>query len=341
MKPEKLKSGNWRCKVFLGTDPNGKKLFKSITAPTKKEALALAAELACDKTKMQKAGLTVGYCIDAYIREKESELSPHTVQGYKAMAKIRYDSIRDIPIVNLTARDVQILMSDLYGLSHKTKKNVLGLLTASLRYFEQPLDVSSVKIGRQKKEKFAPPSHDCVARLINESKGELKLMIMLGALCGLRRGEVFGLKTKNVDIKKKQIYIDSTLIYADKIYVTGLTKNESSVRTVDLPDIVVEEIKPYVAAGNELVFQTPMNTAMKHYYALRDRLEGCSNIRFHDLRHYYASALVIAGVPDTYAMKMGGWKTPETLRKVYQATFDDHLAKEREKVNNIFNDTFK
>jgi len=40
MKPEKLKSGNWRCKVFLGTDLNGKKKFASVTAPTKKEALA-------------------------------------------------------------------------------------------------------------------------------------------------------------------------------------------------------------------------------------------------------------------------------------------------------------
>ena len=79
MKPEKLKSGNWRCKVYLGTDPDGKKIFKSVTAPTKKEAIAKAAELALDDKKIKQSKLTVGYCIEAYIHEKESELSPHTV----------------------------------------------------------------------------------------------------------------------------------------------------------------------------------------------------------------------------------------------------------------------
>ena len=50
MKPEKLKSGNWRCKVYLGMDENGKKLFKSVTAPTRKEAIALAAEIVANET---------------------------------------------------------------------------------------------------------------------------------------------------------------------------------------------------------------------------------------------------------------------------------------------------
>jgi hypothetical protein len=50
---------------------------------------------------------------------------------------------------------------------------------------------------------------------------------------------------------------------------------------------------------------------------------------------------IVAGVPDTYAMKMGGWKTPTTLRKVYQSIFEDQYDKERDKVNNIFNSQFK
>ena len=64
-------------------------------------------------------------------------------------------------------------------------------------------------------------------------------------------------------------------------------------------------------------------------------------IRFHDLRHYYASALVAAGIPDIYAMKMGGWSTPDTLKRVYQDVFGDQYEKEKNKINGIFNDTFK
>ena len=341
MKPEKLKSGSWRCKVFLGKDSSGKQIFKSVTAPTKKEALAKAAELAADNNRAKQSRLTVGYCIDQYIKDKESELSPHTVQGYRAMARIRYDSIRDIPLSDITTRDVQRLMAELSDLSTKTKKNVLGLLTAALRYFEKPLDTSNVKIGRQKKEKFSAPPHDSILKLIEGAEGELKLAIMLGALCGLRRGEVFGMRCENVDLKKKQIYIDSALVEANGIRKIGLTKNDSSVRCVDLPDIVSEELKKHISKDKVYIFTTPMSTTLKRFFRLRSSIPECNSIRFHDLRHYYASALIIAGVPDTYAMKMGGWKTPTTLRKVYQSIFEDQFELEKNKVNQVFNSRFK
>ena len=41
--PKKMPSGNWRVRVFLGKDKDGKKKYKSITAPTKKEAKKAAA----------------------------------------------------------------------------------------------------------------------------------------------------------------------------------------------------------------------------------------------------------------------------------------------------------
>ncbi len=41
---KQMPSGNWRVQVFLGTDKNGKKIKKSITARTRWEAEKLAAE---------------------------------------------------------------------------------------------------------------------------------------------------------------------------------------------------------------------------------------------------------------------------------------------------------
>ncbi len=339
MKPEKLKSGNWRCRVYIGKDANGKKKSLSVTAPTKKEALAKAAELQLNNKSIQQRKLTVGYCIDAYIKEKESELSPHTVQGYKSMAKIRYDSIRDIPLSDLSTRDMQMLMSELSGLSAKTKKNVLGLLTAALRYFDKPLDTSNVKIGRQKKEKINTPTHEQIFSLIESAEGELKLAILLGALCGMRRGEIFALRADHVDLKNKRITVDSALVIANGVNEIRAPKTETSNRIVDMPDIVVKAITPYVNSGN--IFSQPMNTLMKRFYKLRDSVPDCENVRFHDLRHYYASALIVAGVPDIYAMKMGGWATPNTLKRVYQDIFGDQFEIERSKVNATFNQQFK
>ena len=62
-KAEKLKSGNWRAKAYMGTDENGKKIFQSFTAATKKEAEYLAAE-AIVKKKEKVKNMTVGDAID-------------------------------------------------------------------------------------------------------------------------------------------------------------------------------------------------------------------------------------------------------------------------------------
>lgn len=341
MKPEKLKSGNWRCKVYLGTDPNGKKIFKSVTAPTKKEAIAKAAELALDDKKIKQSKLTVGYCIEAYIREKESELSPHTVQGYKSMARTRYDSISDIPITDVGTRELQLLMAELSDLSPKTKKNVLGLLTAALRYFEKPLDTSNVKIGRKKKERIKTPTHAQVSALISKSSGELRLAILFGALCGLRRGEIFALHKDNIDLKNKQLYVGGALVSATGARNIRAPKTETSNRFVDMPDLVVEEVGKYMNTEDGYLFTSSMDAIMTQWRKLRDSIPECKTIRFHDLRHYYASALIAAGVPDIYAMKMGGWATPATLKRVYQDVFADQYDIERNKVNSIFNNQFK
>ena len=42
---KRLPSGHWRCLVYVGKDENGKRKYKSCTADSKKEALALAADM--------------------------------------------------------------------------------------------------------------------------------------------------------------------------------------------------------------------------------------------------------------------------------------------------------
>lgn len=91
-KAKKLPSGNWRVQVFAGTDSNGKRIMKSFTAETKKEAEFLAAQFTA-RHKEPVSEMTVGKAIDKYIESKSNILSPTTISGYK---KIRRNNLQGI-----------------------------------------------------------------------------------------------------------------------------------------------------------------------------------------------------------------------------------------------------
>lgn len=91
-KAKKLPSGNWRVNQFICRNENGKQVFESFTAPTKKEAEYLAAEFAL-KNKKPREARTLGEAIDLYIASREGILSDTTIAGYQ---KIRRNDFQDI-----------------------------------------------------------------------------------------------------------------------------------------------------------------------------------------------------------------------------------------------------
>ena len=66
-------------------------------------------------------------------------------------------------------------------------------------------------------------------------------------------------------------------------------------------------------------------------YTMRHELT--EHIRFHDLRHYYASIAHALGVPDVYIMQQGGWKTDNVMKRVYRDALSDRIRPEAEKIS--------
>lgn len=75
---KQMPSDNWRVQVFLGTDRDGKKSKKSITAPTRWEAEKLAVEFISELRNARKK-FTVAQAVRNYIDSKRNILSPSTV----------------------------------------------------------------------------------------------------------------------------------------------------------------------------------------------------------------------------------------------------------------------
>lgn len=308
---KKLPSGSWRVQVYSHKD-NGKKVYESFTAPTKAEAEMKAAKYAMQKKLRARYDLTVKDALEGYINAKEGVLSPGTIRGYDRMRTNNYEPINNKRVRSLTSEDLQLFVSDLAKeKSPKTVKNVYALLTASLGLYAPDMTFKVTLPAKQAKRPVSPSDED-VQALYKAAQPAFKVCIGFG-MCGLREGEISALKYE--DIENGVAYIHSVMV-KDKnnnwIYKDH-PKTEGSVRSVTLPKFLLDLI------GDGEGYVTNMNpaTISKKFTVLRDKLG--STIRFHDLRHYFASSAAILGIPDIYTADMGGWdRNSSVMKSVYQ-----------------------
>lgn len=307
-KAKKLPSGSWRCRVYSHTDENGHKHQESFTAPTKAEAEMMAAEYAASKKRRARHDLTVSEAIEGYITAREAVSSPSTIRGYKQMQRNYYDSIGQLKVRNLTSEDMQLFISELVkkDLSPKSIRNIYGLLTASVALYDDKLTFR-VKLPAKQKKRPQSPSDDAVARLYEAASDKMKICIALGCR-SVRRGEISALKYEDIVDGVAHIHADMVKNSDGKWIYKEIPKTEGSDRYIKVPDF---------GSGKGYIVDWTPDSITKRFIELRNSL-GLT-IRFHDLRHYFASTAAVLQIPDIYTADMGGWnRDGSTMKKVYQ-----------------------
>ena len=136
-KAKKLPSGNWNVQVFVGLDENGKKIRKSFTAPTRKEAEFLAAEFQARHKEIarDKSAMTLSEGIDKYIEFKGNTLSPSTISGYRIIQRNAFPQIMSIKMNELNIGTIQAAINkEVNQKSPKTIANELSLIKSVVTY---------------------------------------------------------------------------------------------------------------------------------------------------------------------------------------------------------------
>lgn len=149
--------------------------------------------------------------------------------------------------------------------------------------------------------------------LVNVKGSTIEAPVTITVFLGLRRSEVLGLKWSAINIRHKTLVIQTTVVRSKSIIKKDTTKNNSSHRTLSLPESLCaylislkerqEEDKQlygncynendWVCKGEDGTPLTP--TALSHRYSKLLKETGLPPIRFHDLRHSCASMLLNAG----------------------------------------------
>lgn len=316
----KLPSGNWRVRAYVGEGKNKKTV--SFTAATKSEAERKASEFLAENHRSRVLSeITVKEAIRRYIAAKEGVLSPSTVREYKGLQRLYYETIEHMKIYRLTTEDMQTFISYLVvskDLSPKTIANIYGLLSSAVAMF-RPDAVFRVTLPSRKKPRAAAPSDDHVQRIFQEAREELRLCIALAAFGSLRRGEICALKHADVTGCVVHVHADIVLDENNEFVYKPFPKTSDSIRSVLLPPEVIDMIGDGV--DDEFILDLTPTQVSSRFRRLRQRL-GLS-VRFHDLRHYYASIGAVLGIPDAYLAEFGGWRSDSPVMKnVYQNTID-------------------
>ena len=193
-KKNQLPSGSIRIQVYDYTDVDGKKHYKSFTAPTRQEAKYLAAQWKAGKADKKPVRITLYEAVGRYIDAKAGVLSPSTIRGYQRMQECRMKDIGRIWLDELNSTDVQIWVSDLSkSLSPKYVRNLYGLLSASVEMFAPDLTLK-VTMPEKKRPDLYCPSDDDIKKLLMHAAGtDLEIAILLAAFGPMRRGEICAL----------------------------------------------------------------------------------------------------------------------------------------------------
>ena len=332
-KAKKLKSGNWRVLVYDYTDENKKRHYKSITAPTKKEAEYQAAEYALNRKETSYEDLTLKEAYERYIKSKSSVLSPSTIAGYNYSKRTYFQELMPIKLSKINAKLIQTAVNELSANhSPKTVRNAHGLLHSVIKTYKPNFEFNTT-LPQPIKPDYIIPTTDEINELLKNANEQIRVPILLASNGGLRRSEICALTLS--DFTDLGVFVNkAAVIDENKKVVIKTTKTVAGTRFVPLPRNVILEARQWKYFG------CSPRTLSTWYDRLREKVD-VPKFSFHKLRHYFASELHAQGIPDQYIAEVGGWETVEMLQKIYQHTLRDKQDVMSEKIINIFNNNFK
>ena len=325
----KRKDGRWEGRYVAGHDPiTGKMISRNVLGKTQaqvKEKLRTAIENSKRLDYTQTGKYTVGQWMDewfeAYAKVKVRPSSHQTYKGY--IENHIKPNIGDIPIEKLTSLQLQkfyrLLLTEgripriesekqPRGLSAKTVRNINQVISSAMDMaVRHKLILSNPTEGCElpkveHREMKTLPAEQLGAFLREAKESGVYELYYLDLATGLRRGELLGLKWEDVDLQNGIIHVRRQVARVDGEVKELPLKTKNSYRNISISQDAVAMLTEMEAhRSSDYVF--PSSTGgpispdsvnnMLHRVLKR---AGLPSIRFHDLRHTFATLALQNGV---------------------------------------------
>lgn len=355
----KRSDGRWEGRIVVGHKADGSPIFRSVFAKTQGELLKKLhsrMEEYRDVELTEESGLTLGQWLDKWLADYMTlTVRESTLNSYKSITEHHIKPLLgDKKIGSITTADIQKMYNWLREngrvSEHYEKGNALSdtFIRRVHMMLHQALDVAV-------RERLIPknPTEGTIIPKVNYAPKQIlteeQLEKFMEALkqdplwfdffyteltTGMRRGEICGLKWQDFDDKTGRLHIHRSVSNRKGGGVrVGETKTESGARTILLPPSTAEILKQRKKKSysewifhNPTVPELPMNpsSAYRHLKTLLKNAE-LPLIRFHDLRHTFATHALNSGVDaKTLSGILGHTNASFTLDTYTHMTTDMH-----------------
>ena len=363
----------WQITIELPKDPiTGKRVrkYKSVEG-TKKEAERAMHEYIRELEKgyyVTDSKITISEWIDTWLEVYiVPNVSPTTLSRYQGMIK-RYIKpiIGHMQVQQLNTLAVQAWVNGLKISPSSGKPMAAATVKHAYHVLKGCMDKAvlagiiprspCVGIMLPKGQKKAAIIYDeeQIKQLIAVAKGtEMELVIDMELCLGLRRGELLGLWWQDIDWDKKQIHIIRNRVVVNGKSVVKEPKTENSVRTIDMPDQLVQKLKlhqwacranqqklgtAYMETDYIIVHPDGKPIYPEYLSQMLTKLQKKADLpqcRFHDLRHLCATIMLLQGVNVKVAQERLGHKDITTTMNIYSHVLPSSAREAAEKIGSL------
>jgi integrase len=240
----------------------------------------------------------------------EAQLKPRTQEAYESHWRNHILPPLGHRPISLRRNEIQAWVNRL-PVAPGTAETVLAVLQSCLKAaVADELIAKSNAVGvkppRVPRHRLIVPSAEDVAAITEAIFDRYAITVRLAAEAGLRQGEVLGLRVEDLDLLGRRLTVTrQAQTLRGGVQLDLPPKSDAGHRTIPLAPDTVEalalHLKRFPPRHGLVVTTTPGKPVRRniHYHAW-DRAKEAAGIdpavRFHDLRHRYASVLIEAGL---------------------------------------------
>lgn len=278
------------------------------------------------------------------------DLRPSTLRIYEGVLRLHVlPALGDRPIGAIRPEDVRGFVSDLLerGVGRRTAQLARQVLGQVLEEATRDGVISSNPVRHAPAPRAERPqlrllTPEELERLVEVLPERWRPLVLLAAWCGLRWGEIAGLRVEDLDPLRGTVHVRRQAVEIGGRVELAEVKTQAGRRVVAVPRSVGEGLAAAVGGRREgFVFPSatggPLGRRawMSRVWRPAVRAAGLEGLRFHDLRHHAASVAVAAGAHPRALQARLGHSSARVTMDVYASVLpglDEELASRLEAI---------